>query len=287
MSKIEVVGLTKTYGSTLALDNVSLTFENDKIYGLLGRNGAGKSTLLKLISNHIFPTSGEVLVDGEPVNDNDTALNKLYIMSERQYYPNKLKISEVFKWTGRFYIGFNHEYALELTELFDLNINKKVGALSTGYASIFKLIIALSVNTPFVFLDEPVLGLDANHRDLFYSILIKKYSDNPSTIIISTHLIEEISNIVEDIIIIDKGRILRNESCQELLSNGYTVAGSATLIDDYIKGKNVIGTDSLGGLKTAYIIGKIDNIPLGIEVSKLDLQKLFVKLTNDKGGDKA
>ena len=286
MSKIEVVGLTKSYGDTLALDNVSLTFENDKIYGLLGRNGAGKSTLLKLIANHIFPTSGEILVDGEAVNGDDTALNKLYLMSEEKYYPNKLKIAEILKWTGNFYVGFNHDYALELAELFELNINKKVGALSTGYMSIFKLIIALSVNTPFVFLDEPVLGLDANHRDLFYSTLIKKYSENPSTIIISTHLIEEISNIVEDIIIIDRGKILRNESCQELLSNGYTIAGSAVLVDDYIKGKNVIGTDSLGGLKTAYILGKIDNIPSGIEVSKLDLQKLFVKLTNDKGGDK-
>ena len=287
MSKIEVVGLTKVYGSTVALDNVSLTFEHDKIYGLLGRNGAGKSTLLKLISNQIFPNSGEILIDGEPVNNNDNALSKLYMMSEGKYYPNKLKIAEIFNWTRRFYENFNHDYALELAKLFDLNTNKKVGALSTGYMSIFKLIIALSVNTPFVFLDEPVLGLDANHRDLFYSVLIKKYSENPSAMIISTHLIEEISNIVEDIIIIDKGKILRNESCQELLSNGYTVAGSAILVDDYIKGKNVIGVDSLGGLKTAYILGKVDNVPSGIEVSKLDLQKLFVKLTNDKGGDKA
>lgn len=285
MSKIEIINLTKYYGDTCALNNVSLTFENDKIYGLLGRNGAGKSTLLNLITNRIFPTSGDILIDGEPVNNNDTALSKLYLMSELQTYPNKLKISEVFKWTNQFYVGFNNTYASELAELFELNVNKKVGSLSTGYTSIFKLIIALSVNTPFIFLDEPVLGLDANHRDLFYRILIEKYSDTPSTIIISTHLIEEISNIIEDIIIINRGQILKNETCQELLSKGYTVAGSSVLIDNYTKGKNVIGTDTLGGLKTAYILGTANDIPAGIEVSRLDLQKLFIKLTNDKGGD--
>lgn len=285
MSKIEVINLTKMYSDVCALDNVSLTFENDKIYGLLGRNGAGKSTMLNIITNSIFPTSGEVLVDGEPVNNNDTALSKMYLMREGKFYPNKLRISDVFKWTNQFYIGFNHDYALELADLFELNIRKKVGSLSTGYMSIFKLIIALSVNTPFVFFDEPVLGLDANHRDLFYSTLIKKYSESPSTIIISTHLIEEISNIVEDIVIINKGNIMVNESCQELLSKGYTAAGIADSIDNFIKGKDVIGTDSLGGLKTAYLLGTPDNVPSGIEISKMDLQKLFIKLTNDKGGD--
>ena len=285
MSKIELVNLTKSYGDVNAVNNVSLTFEDNKIYGLLGRNGAGKSTMLKLITNRIFPTSGEILIDGEPVNNNDNALNKLYLMCEGKYYPDKLKIGEIFKWTNEFYPGFDKEYSLKLADLFELNLNKKAGSLSTGYMSIFKLIIALSVNTPFVLLDEPVLGLDANHRDLFYSVLIKKYSENPSTIVVSTHLIEEISNIVEDIVIINKGEIIRNESCQDLLSKGYTATGSAAIIDDYIKGKEVIGTDSLGGLKTVYILGNADNVPAGIEITKLDLQKLFVKLTNDKGGD--
>ena len=285
MSKIELINLTKSYGDVRAVNNISLTFENNKIYGLLGRNGAGKSTMLKMITNRIFPTSGEILVDGEPVNNNDNALGKLYLMCEGKYYPDKLKISDIFKWSNEFYENFDKEYALNLAEMFELSLNKKAGALSTGYMSIFKLIIALSVNTPFILLDEPVLGLDANHRDLFYSVLIKKYSERPSTIVVSTHLIEEISNIVEDIIIINRGDIIRNESCQDLLSKGYTATGSATLIDNYIKGKNVIGTDSLGGLKTVYILGNADDVPSDIEITKLDLQKLFIKLTNDKGGD--
>ncbi len=279
---IEVKNVTKNYGSTCALDHVSLTFEDNKIYGLLGRNGAGKTTLLNIITNHIFATEGEILVDGLPARENDQAQQKIYMMSEKDYYPAKMKVKDIYKWTGTFYPGFDMEYAMRTSELFELNTDKAVKALSTGFNSIFKVIIALSVNTPYVLLDEPVLGLDANNRELFYRLLIEKYSNNPCTIVVSTHLIEEVSNVIEDVLIIKKGRIIRNESREELLSKGYTVSGAAAKVDSYILGRNVIGTDSLGGLKSAYILGELDRagIPEGIEVTKMDLQKLFVQLTN-------
>jgi ABC-2 type transport system ATP-binding protein len=281
MNCIEVKHLTKNFGSTCALDDVSLRFEENKIYGLLGRNGAGKSTLLNLITNRIFASSGEILVDGESVMDNDTALGKIYLMSEKNYYPEKMKIKHVFQWTKNFYPNFDEVYAKNLAERFELNINKAVRSLSTGYSSIFKLIVALSVNTPYVLLDEPVLGLDANHRDMFYRILLETYNANPRTIIISTHLIEEVSSVIEDIVILKKGKIIKNESCETLLSNGYTISGTAAVVDSFVVNKNVIGTDTLGGLKSAYILGKLEGeLPSEIELSKLDLQKLFIQLTN-------
>ena len=282
MSCIEIKNIKKNFGSTCALDNVSLKFEENKIYGLLGRNGAGKSTLLNIITNRVFADSGEVTIDGLPASENDAALQKVYLMSEKTLYPEKMKISDAFKWSKEFYPSFDSEYAKSLAEQFELNVNKTIKSLSTGYTSIFKVIIALSVNTPYVLLDEPVLGLDANHRILFYKLLIEKYCKNPCTIVISTHLIEEVSNVVEDIIIIKKGRILKNESREELLSKGYTASGNATMIDSYVQGKNVIGSDSIGGLKSVYILGEIDRsvVPEGIEITKLDLQKLFIQLTN-------
>lgn len=281
MNGIEIKSVSKNYGNLQALSDVSLTFERDKIYGLLGRNGAGKSTLLNIITNRIYADSGEVLIDGEPAKDNDSALGKIYLMSEKNFYPEKMKIKQVFQWSKIFYPDFDEAYAHRIAQSFELNINKTVKSLSTGYSSIFKLIIALSVNTPYVLLDEPVLGLDANHRDLFYRILIEKYSQSPSTIIISTHLIEEVSSVIENIVIIKKGQILKNEPCETLLAGGYTVSGAISMVDAYITGKNVLGTDTLGGLKVAYLLGEIDeNIPSGIEVSKLDLQKLFIQLTN-------
>lgn len=279
---IEVKNLRKSFGKTCALDQVSVTFEENKIYGLLGRNGAGKTTLLNVITNRIFADSGEVLIDGMPAKENDGALSKIYMMSERNYYPINMRIIDIFKWSKEFYPSFDMEYANKLAEIFELNTSKKVKSLSTGYNSIFKVIIALSVNAPYVLLDEPVLGLDANHRDIFYRLLLEKYNDNPSTFVISTHLIEEVSNVIEDVIIIKKGKLIKNESTEELMSCGYTISGKASIVDDFIIGKDVIGVDSIGGLRSAYIIGKIDKkaLPEGLEITKMDLQKLFVQLTN-------
>ena len=266
----------------MALDHVNLLFEEEKIYGLLGRNGAGKSTLLNIISNRIFPDEGQVLMNGVPVRENDQALEQIYLMSEKTLYPESMKIKEVFKWSKEFYKNFDTDFAMNMAEQFRLDVKKKVKGLSTGYTSIFKNIIALSVNVPFVFLDEPVLGLDANHRELFYKILIEKYSENPFAAVISTHLIEEVSSVIEDIVIIKNGQVIRSETREELLSRGYTVSGNGALVDTYIRGKEVIGTDVLGGLKTAYIIGRPDraNLPKGLEITGLDLQKLFIQLTN-------
>lgn len=280
---IEVRNISKHYGNTCALDQVNVTLEENKIYGLLGRNGAGKTTLLNIITNRIFPDQGgEVLLDGMPARENDKALQKLYLMSEKNYYPEKMKIKDIFLWTRNFYPEFDMEYAMNLAEQFELNTNKNVKALSTGFTSIFKVIIALSVNTPYVLLDEPVLGLDANNRDLFYKILIDKYSRNPFTIVISTHLIEEVSNVIENVVIIKKGKVIKNETRDELLAKGYTVSGSGAQVDRYIEGKSVIGVDTLGGLKSAYVLGELDRSKLseGLEVTRLDLQKLFVQLTN-------
>lgn len=280
---LEVRNVTKNYGATCALNQVSVTFEKNKIYGLLGRNGAGKTTLLNVITNRIFPDSGEVLLDGVPSRENDKALRQIYMMSEKDFYPVNMKIKDIFRWTKEFYHDFDMEYANNLANIFELNINKNIKSLSTGYKSIFKVIIALSVNTPYVFLDEPVLGLDANHRDLFYRLLIEKYSELSSTFVISTHLIEEVSSIIEQIIIIKKGNLIRNESRDDLMACGYTVTGKASLVDEYAQGMNIIGCDSIGGLKSAYIIGSIprERVPEGLEISKMDLQKLFIKLTDN------
>src|SRR5690554_6893181 len=107
MTKIETKGLTKVYGETVALDNVNLLLEEDKIYGLLGRNGAGKTTLLNLMTNKIFATAGCIRIDGEIVRENDAALSKVFYMSEQNLYPPAMRMREVFKWTKTFYPDFD------------------------------------------------------------------------------------------------------------------------------------------------------------------------------------
>lgn len=281
MSTIQINNLTKRFKSVTAIDDVTLTFEENKIYGLLGRNGAGKSTLLNIITNKIFADSGCVVIDGEPAIENDNALGKIYCMSEKTLYLNTMKIKEVIKWSCQFYPDFDMEYAKKLAEKFGLNTSKRIKELSTGYTSIFKIVIALSCNSPILLLDEPVLGLDANHRELFYKELIESYANFPRTIVISTHLIEEVSDIIEEVIVINQGKILINQSGESVRAMGYAVSGKATDVDSFIAGKNVMSETSLGGLKTAYILGEKaeTKIPSSLEVSGLDMQKLFVQLT--------
>ena len=273
--------VSKSFGPVRALNRVSVTLEEGKIYGLLGRNGAGKSTLLNVLTDRIFPEEGSVTVDGEPVRDNDRALSKMYLMSEKNCYPESMRVKEAFRWTKEFYPDFDQEFAWNLAAAFELNTNAKVNKLSTGYSSIFKLTVALSVNTPYVLLDEPVLGLDANHRDLFYRTLLARYTQRPFTVVISTHLIEEVASLIEDVVVIHKGEVLRQGSCQDLLSQGYTVTGPKGLVEEYLKGKNVLGVDALGGLESAYVLGDPDrtSLPQGLELSGLDLQKLFILMT--------
>lgn len=283
MSRIEVTDISKTFKDTKALSHVNLHFDENTIYGLLGRNGAGKSTLLNIINNRLFPDSGAVTLDGVPLTENTQALSRCFLTNENNLYPESMKVKDAFRWSQTFYPDFDMDYAWKLSERFELPVKKKIKSLSTGYQSIFKNIVALSVNVPFVFLDEPVLGLDAYHRELFYRTLIEKYAENPFTAVISTHLIEEAANIIEQVIVIRNGEIIRNESLEELLKSGYCVSGPAAQVDGYIQTENVIGTESLGGLKTAYIIGVPKNqLPSGLEVSRMDLQKLFIRLTDMK-----
>ena len=281
MRGIELKDLTKHYKETAALEGVTLTIEYGKVYGLLGRNGAGKSTMVNLISNRIFPTSGEIFVDGEMSIENDEALRKIFTMSEHNLLPVDKKFKDAVKIVSMFYPDFDKDYAFRLAQMFELDVKKKLMSLSTGYSSIAKLIIALASGADYIFFDEPVLGLDANHRELFYRLLIERYAETGSTFIISTHLIDECANLIEKAIIIDKGRLVTADDTERIMENSYTVTGPAELVDKYTAGKTVVGSDTVGGIRSAYVKGKPENVPQGLEISKASLQSLFIQMTND------
>lgn len=286
MSIIKIENLTKDFGNTKALDDVSLTIESNKIYGLLGRNGAGKTTLLNLMTNRIFPTEGDIAIKGETVFENESVLNNIFYMTEKNLYPESLKVKEAFKWTKEFYIKFDIEYANALSKKFELDTNKRIKGLSTGYTSIFKVIVALASNAEIIIFDEPVLGLDANHRDMFYKELIANYSEEPKTIIISTHLIEEVETVLEEVIIIKNGKLMAKKSIDELLTSAYIVSGEVSRVDEYLKDKAYVGEEVIGKFKTATVMENIHDKnevlakELNLDFSKAELQKLFISLTN-------
>ena len=280
---IQMNNVCKRFGQTQALDNVSLRFGEQKIYGLLGNNGAGKTTLFNIITNRYFADSGTVTLDGQDISDNERALSQIYMLSEKNYYPEDMNVKDALRWAARFYPGFDKAFAAELANRFGLPLKKRINALSTGYETLFKIVVALSTNAPFLLLDEPVLGLDAVHRDMFYRLLIQQFERRPACYVISTHLIEEVTGLIEDVIIIREGEILLHESTEELLSRGYTVSGPVAAVDEFINGRTCIGEDQLGGLKSAYLLEPVSsaNVPEGLVVSKLNLQQLFVQLTKE------
>lgn len=282
MSKIEVRDLTKSYGKTTALNNVSVTFKENCIYGLLGRNGAGKSTLLNIISGRTFADSGEVLIDGVNASGNDSALGKIHLMSEQLLYNPSLKVRDMFRTASLYYPDFDTEYALKLCSEYELDTNRKLSKLSTGYRTIAKAVNALACGAPIVFFDEPVLGLDANHRDLFYKHVVNRYSEHPATFVISTHLIEETAGIIERAVVIQKGELLLDNDVEEVRSMGYSVSGKAADVDSFAKGRELMGEDVLGGLKTVYIKGQLNEaeLPEGLTAEPMNLQNIFIHLTN-------
>ena len=282
---IQLKDISKRFGQTQALDRVSAEFSGQKIYGLLGNNGAGKSTMLNVITGRCIADSGQLTMNGAQVRDNDEVLGKIYMLGEKNYYPEIMKIKDALRWAAVFYPDFDPGLAVKLAERFGLPLKKKITALSTGYATIFKIVMALSTNAPFLLLDEPVLGLDAQHRDIFYKLLIERYSENPCTIVLSTHLIAEVAGIIEHCVIIKDGHIIKDAPCEDLLRDGYSVSGPAALLDEYLRGKDTLSSSSLGGLKTACVNEAMpakSELPPGLEVGKLNLQEYFIQLMNDE-----
>ncbi len=286
MSTIQIQDVSKYYGTVRALDGVSVTLEGERVYGLLGRNGAGKTTLINVITNRVTADSGAVTIDGKPVVENDQVLSRVCCMSGKVAHPGEMRVVEGFRWSREFYPGFETEYAKDLAHRFRLPLDKRLRGLSTGYNSIFNFIVTLSSGAPIVFFDDPVLGVDATHREMLYRELLAQYSEHPRMVLVSTHLIDEAASIFEEVIILNEGRLILAEPVEPLLSRAYSVSGAGEAVDRYSSGKNVIREESLGRLKTATIVqsrSADDNQmirELGLDMSAKRLQDIFVGLTN-------
>ena len=205
--KLSCHNLTRKFGDTTALNGVNLCLDEPKIYGLLGRNGAGKTTLLRLITNYIQPTEGTITLDEQNVWENEKAQHQIFLVTETSYFA-EMNAHKLIQLMSEIYPSFDKQQCLDYAKRFELDLNKKYTALSTGYKSVLRAVLSLSVHTPFLFLDEPTLGMDAFHRELFYKLLIESYSESPSCILLSTHLISEVEGLLENVIILDHGKVL-------------------------------------------------------------------------------
>lgn len=284
---LETKGLTKQYGDFTAVDNVSITMEQGKIYGLLGRNGAGKTTIMHMITSQLFQSSGSLLVFGEEPFENNHVLSRISFVKESQKYPDSYKVKDVLDVAALFHPNWDKEYAKSLIEDFQLPLNRRIKKLSRGMLSAVGIIVGLASRAPLTIFDEPYLGLDAVARNLFYNRLLEDFAEYPRTVVLSTHLIDEVSQMLEHVFLIDQGKIILNEDAEQLRGRAFSIAGRASSVDDFILGKQVLSRDSLGALATATIMGSMDArdrklaAEQDLELTPVSLQQLIIHLTQE------
>jgi len=289
---IEIKNLYKSYGKTEVLKGINLNLEENKIYGLLGRNGAGKTTLLNIISNQIRKTSGEVKLYGENVFENPKQVENICIVKDSGFGMEEIKVKKIFEAARMLYKNWDEEYKNQLVKEFDLNVRKKYNKLSRGNQTKVGLIVGLASRAKLTIFDEPSLGLDAATRYKFYNLLLEDFENNPRTIIISTHLIDEVANLFEEVIILKDGQVYIKDEVANILKKGYFLNGKEENIIPVIRNKNIIHREEFGN---SIIIGIFDDLDEreksmlrqnNVEISQIPLQKLFIYLTENpyKGG---
>ena len=284
---LEVKELSMHYGSIQALRDISFSLEEGKIYGLLGRNGAGKTTLLNLLTSRIYTHKGEIRLFGQPGVDNQQALSRICYMPEKNLFPEGMRVLTILETAKAFYPDYNRQEADELCKTFALDPRKRYKNLSRGYETILRIVIGLASHAELTIFDEPILGLDAAARDLFYQTLVKSAADHPRTFILSTHLIDESADLFEDVLILKEGHLIAFENADDLRRSAFHLTGRADLLDQFVKDHQlqILGREGIGNLASLAVRGNLDStlrsaaVEAGLDVAPISLQKLFIYLT--------
>lgn len=288
MSQMVCENLKKSYGDKTVIENLNLTLESGKIYGLIGRNGAGKTTLLSMLSNQAPVSGGEITLDGESVWENPKALSR--ICFARELNPSNenglggYTVKGYLRAAEAFLPHWDAEMAKNLLETFRLEEKTRLSKLSKGMLSMVTIIVALASKAEFTFLDEPVAGLDVVARDQFYRLLLEEYTESGRTFVISTHIIEEAADLMEEIIILNGGKILLQENTQSLLDRAVYVTGLASEVKEAIAGTAVCHIENMGRSKAAVVLleeGRELNPGFDVTVQPMTLEKLFIALCRE------
>ncbi|MBQ4523829.1 MAG: ABC transporter ATP-binding protein [Lachnospiraceae bacterium] len=280
MESIFCKNVSKKYKKKIVLEDVNLELEPGKIYGLIGRNGAGKTTLLSMIAAHAPVTEGLICLGEEEIWENPNALE--HICFSRQLNPSMIMVvKDYFKLASMYYPHWDENYAKQLIEKFELETSKPVSKLSKGMQSMVTIVAALASKADYTFMDEPVSGLDVISRDLFYKLLIDEYAETGRTFVISTHIIDEASDIFEEVIVLNQNQIVIKENTQELLERAVFVSGKAEEVDKAVKGMNCYHAETIGRSKSVTVLleeGQRIEDSSELTTRAVTLQNLFVAL---------
>lgn len=220
---LECKNLTKSYGEKTALMGINLSLEKGRIIGLLGPNGSGKSTLIKLINQLLVPTSGELFVDGKPLTTETKKI--ISYLPERTYLTDWMKVTDIINFFHDFYDDFDRSRAYDMLAKLKINPADKLKTMSKGTKEKVQLILVMSRRAKLYCLDEPIAGVDPAARDYILSTILNNYDEN-ATILICTHLISDVENILDEVVFIQNGQVKLMDSVDNIR---------------YTKGKSVDG----------------------------------------------
>lgn len=281
---IEIKNVSHNFKDKVVCDNISIDFEENKIYGLLGKNGAGKSTLINIITNQLICKSGEVKIFGTNPREDVSILEDVCVVREKEFFDPTYKVKDIFKSYSYFYKEYDYELQDKLCKLFGINKKIVYKKLSRGMKTLVSNIIGICSNAPITIFDEPTIGLDAVNRQEFYNIILESYMNKNRTIIISTHLINEVEELLEKVVMIADGKIKVNDYIDEVKEKSYYISGKGEDLNKLSILSEMILVKAFGNNKVCAYYGDLNDKDLSIiensdiELDKMSLQDLFINM---------
>ena len=227
----------------------------------------------------------DIRIFGQSPVENASVLQRISFIKESQRYPDDYRAKHVLKSAPWFFSNWDPDFAEQLIDDFRLPLNRRIKKMSRGQVSAIGVIVGLASRARLTFFDEPYLGLDAVARQTFYDRLLADYAEHPRTVLLSTHLIDEVSNLLEHVLVIDEGRIIIDEDAETLRGTATTVVGTKSAVDGFIGGREILHRDAIGGLASVTVTGltageRADAASAGLELAPVSLQQLIIRRTN-------
>jgi len=231
LADLQIRSVTHRFGSTTALSQVDATIRGGTITGLIGRNGAGKTTLARLIAAWQPLQSGSIHLDGHPVWESQDRTSRVCLMKDTGGFLEDQPVRKSLRVHRAARPHWDHDYAMRLLDLFEVPTKKSPEKLSTGKRSALRAAVALATRAEVTILDEVYLGMDAVTRRMFYDELMADYIARPRTVILSSHLLDEVEDLMEEVVVLDRGRVMAAGDTDEVRQQYSSGSSLASLTD--------------------------------------------------------
>ncbi|WP_262852728.1 ATP-binding cassette domain-containing protein [Mumia quercus] len=284
----QLTDVTVRYGKgDPALDGATFAIRPGTVTGLLGRNGAGKSTALALLASLRRPTSGTVLVDGQDPFENAVVMAGVQLVRESGDVLRDTSVKETLGYYSELRPTWDTDLAESLLDQFEVSREQRPDRLSRGKQSALGCVIGLASRAPLTIFDETYLGMDAPSRYAFYDALLEDYTAHPRTVVVSSHLIDEVERLFEDVVVLHHGKTLLAETADTVRDRAVSLVGPTSAVTKLADGRRTLSTRSLGGTTQITLEGVLEPAELslardaGVEVARVSLQDLFIHLTQE------